>query len=74
MVNGVPYGLRHPRRLTVLATAGEAPNAVFYALRAASADRSGNSRPAAATATIEHREAARETRLSLGSRERQLAL
>jgi len=33
MVFGVRSGLRHPRRLTVLAIAGEAPLAVFYALR-----------------------------------------
>ena len=33
MVFGVRSGLRHPRRLTVLAIAGEAPTAVFYALR-----------------------------------------
>jgi hypothetical protein len=30
---GVRSGLRHPRRLTVLAMAAEAPMAVFYALR-----------------------------------------
>jgi hypothetical protein len=30
---GVRSGLRHPRRLTVLAIAGEAPMAVLYALR-----------------------------------------
>jgi hypothetical protein len=30
---GVRSGLRHPQRLTVLAIAGEAPMAVFYALR-----------------------------------------
>ena len=33
MVIGVRSGLRHPRRLTVLAIAGEAPTAVFYVLR-----------------------------------------
>ncbi len=33
MVLGVRSGLRHPRRLTVLAIAGEAPIAVFYVLR-----------------------------------------
>jgi hypothetical protein len=33
MVFGVPSGLRNPRRLTVLTIAGEAPLAVFYALR-----------------------------------------
>jgi hypothetical protein len=33
MVLGVWYGLRHPRRLTVLAIANEAPMAVFWVLR-----------------------------------------
>jgi hypothetical protein len=33
MVFGVRSGLRQPRRLTVLAIAGEAPAVVFYALR-----------------------------------------
>jgi hypothetical protein len=33
IVLGVRSGLRHPRRLTVLAIAGEAPTAVFCALR-----------------------------------------
>ena len=86
MVIGVPWRLRHPRRLTVLAIAAEAPNAVFYVLLAAravqrrrpriaagsalvaagsvarllaaSAEPSGNGRPAAATAIGEHRETA----------------
>jgi len=35
MVIGVPWRLRHPRRLTVLAIASEAPNAVFSVLRVA---------------------------------------
>jgi hypothetical protein len=35
MIIGVPWRLRHPRRLTVLAIASEAPNAVFYVLRVA---------------------------------------
>ena len=35
MIIGVPWRLRHPRRLTVLAIASEAPNAVFSVLRAA---------------------------------------
>jgi hypothetical protein len=35
MVLKVRYGLRHPRRLTVLAIADEAPDFVFYVLRAA---------------------------------------
>ncbi|MGD0066835.1 MAG: hypothetical protein ABSB76_25735 [Streptosporangiaceae bacterium] len=33
----MPWRLRHPRRLTVLAIATEAPNAVYSALRAARA-------------------------------------
>ena len=37
MVIGVPWRLRHPRRLTVLAIAAEAPNVVFGVLRAARA-------------------------------------
>ena len=37
MVTGVRLGLRHPRRLTVLAIADEAPAVVFYALRVARA-------------------------------------
>jgi hypothetical protein len=38
IVLGVRSGLRHPRGLTVLAIAGEAPAAVFCVLRAASAE------------------------------------
>jgi hypothetical protein len=84
MVFDVRYGLRNPRRLTVLAIADEAWYVVFYALRmpravqrrrpriaigsalvvagsvarlrAASAEPLRNDRPAAATATREHRE------------------
>jgi hypothetical protein len=37
MVIDVPWRLRHPRRLTVLAIAAEAPNAVYGVLRAARA-------------------------------------
>ena len=37
MVIDVPWRLRHPRRLTVLAIAMEAPNAVYSVLRAARA-------------------------------------
>jgi hypothetical protein len=37
MVISVPWGLRHPRRLTVLAIASEAPTVVFYVLWAARA-------------------------------------
>jgi len=32
---GMPWDLRHPSRLTVLALAGEARDTVFYVLRAA---------------------------------------
>jgi hypothetical protein len=35
VVLGVRWGLRNPRRLTVLAIAGEARNAVFFVLRGA---------------------------------------
>jgi hypothetical protein len=37
VVIGVPWRLRHPRRLTVLAIAAEAPDVVFGVLRAARA-------------------------------------
>jgi hypothetical protein len=37
MVIGVPWRLRHPRRLTTLAIANEAPNVAFNVLRAARA-------------------------------------
>jgi hypothetical protein len=37
MVIDVPWRLRHPPRLTVLAIAAEAPNVAFYVLRAARA-------------------------------------
>jgi hypothetical protein len=46
----VRYSLRHPRRLTVLAVAGEAPDAVFYALRAARAVQQRKPRTAAGSA------------------------
>ena len=35
VVISVPWRLRHPRRLTALAIAAEAPNAVYSVLRAA---------------------------------------
>ena len=50
MVIAVPWGLRHPRRLTVLAIAMEAPNAVFYVLRAAWAVQRRRPRIAAGSA------------------------
>jgi hypothetical protein len=47
MTFGVRSGLRHPRRLTVLAIANEAPNTVFWVLRAARAVRRRRPRIAA---------------------------
>ena len=52
MVFGVRSGLRNPRRLTVLAIAGEAPLAVFYALRAARAVPRRRPRIAAGSALV----------------------
>jgi hypothetical protein len=52
MVLGVRSGLRHPRRLTVLAIAGEAPTAVFYALRVARAVQRRRPRIAAGSALV----------------------
>jgi hypothetical protein len=52
MVIGVPWRLRHPRRLTVLAIAAEAPNVVFYVLRAARAVRRRRPRMAAGSALL----------------------
>jgi hypothetical protein len=48
MVIGVPWRLRHPRRLTVLAIAAEAPDVVFNVLRAARAVRENRRRQAPA--------------------------
>jgi hypothetical protein len=50
MVIGVPWRLRHPRRLTVLAIAAEAPNVVFNVLRAARAVQRRRPRMAAGSA------------------------
>jgi hypothetical protein len=50
MINGVRSGLRNPRRLTLLAIAGEAWAAVFWALRAARAVQSRRPRTAAGSA------------------------
>jgi len=50
MIIGVPWGLRHPRRLTVLAIAMEAPNVVFYVVRAAWAVQRRRPRIAAGSA------------------------
>jgi hypothetical protein len=52
MVLGVWWGLRHPRRLTVLAIAGEAPNAVYGVLRAARAVQRRRPRIAAGSALV----------------------
>jgi hypothetical protein len=52
IVIGVPWRLRHPRRLTVLAIASEAPNAVFGVLRAARAVQRRRPRIAAGSALI----------------------
>jgi hypothetical protein len=52
MVIGVPWRLRHPRRLTVLAIAAEAPNAVFYVLRAARAVQRRRPRIAVGSALV----------------------
>ena len=50
MIIGVPWGLRHPRRLTVHAIAMEAPNVVFSVLRAARAVQRRRTRIAAGSA------------------------
>jgi hypothetical protein len=50
MVFGVRSGLRQPRRLTVLAIAGEAPLAVFWVLRAGRAVQRRRPRIAAGSA------------------------
>jgi hypothetical protein len=49
---GVRSGLRHPRRLTVLAIVGEAPFAVFYALRVLRAVQRRRPRIAAGSALV----------------------
>ena len=52
MVIGVPWRLRHPRRLTVLAIAMEAPNAAYGVLRAARAVQRRRPRIAAGSALV----------------------
>jgi len=52
MVFGVRSGLRHQRRLTVLAIADEAPAVVFYALRAGRAAQRRRPRIAAGSALV----------------------
>jgi hypothetical protein len=52
MIIGVPWSLRHPRRLTVLAIAMAAPNAVFSVLRAARAVQRRRPRMAVGSALV----------------------
>jgi hypothetical protein len=52
MVIDVPWRLRHPRRLTVLGIAAEAPNAVYGVLRAARAVQLRRPRMAAGSALV----------------------
>jgi precorrin isomerase len=52
VVFGVRSGLRNPRRLTVLAIAGEAPTAVFCALRVARAVQRRRPRIAVGSALV----------------------
>ena len=52
MVISVPWRLRHPRRLTVLAIAMEAPNVVYSVLRAARAVQRRRPRMAAGSALV----------------------
>jgi hypothetical protein len=52
MVFNVRWGLRNPRRLTVLAIAGEAPTAVFYVLRVPPAVQRRRPRIAAGSALV----------------------
>jgi hypothetical protein len=59
MVIGVPWRLRHPRRLTVPAIAAEAPNTVFNVLRTARAVQRRKPRMAAGSALIAAGSAAR---------------
>ncbi len=52
MVIDVPWRLRHPRRLTVLAIAAEAPNVVFDVLRVARAVQRRRPRMAVGSALV----------------------
>ena len=52
MVIGVPWRLRHPRRLTALAIANEAPNAAVNVLRAARAVQRRRPRMAVGAALV----------------------
>ena len=59
MVIGVPWRLRHPRRLTVPAIAAEAPTVVFSVLRAACAVQRRRPRIAAGSALVAYGSVAR---------------
>ena len=59
MVNGVPWRLRHPRRLTVPAIAVEAPTVVVSVLRAARAVQRRRPRMAAGSALVAYGSVAR---------------
>ena len=52
IILGVRSGLRHPRRLTVLAIAGEAPMAVFFVLRVPRAAQRRRPRMAVGSALV----------------------
>ena len=52
MVIDVPWRLRHPRRLTVLAIASETPNAVFSVLRVARSVQRGRPKIAVGSALV----------------------
>ena len=52
MVIGVPWRLRHPRRLTALAIANEAPNVAFNVLRVARAVQRRRPRMAVGSALV----------------------
>jgi hypothetical protein len=59
VVIGVPWRLRHPRRLTALAIAAEAPTVVFSVLRAARAVQRRRPRIAAGSALVAYGSVAR---------------
>jgi hypothetical protein len=59
MVIGVPWGLRHPRRLTVPAIGVEAPTVVLHVMRAVWAVQRRRPRTAAGSALISAGSAAR---------------
>ena len=59
MILGVPWRLRHPRRLTALAVASEAPDVALSVLRAARAVQRHRPRMAAGSALVAAGAAAR---------------